>query len=84
MSNEKGSERVVLRLSDNVIARVVQILQEGLMTGTDITDHMRMIRLESDGSDNLQLTPEYVKQVQDGFDKINAEAEKLASMKVDG
>ena len=68
-----GEERVTMQLSDNVIARIVQILQEGLMSGTDITDHMRMIRVETDGDDKLQLTPEYIQQVNEGFDKINAE-----------
>lgn len=76
-------KKVSMRLSDNVIARIVQILQEGLMTGTDITDHMRMIRVECDG-EALQLTPEYLKQVEDGFQKINAEAQQLSAMKVDG
>lgn len=69
MSQEKDS----YQLSDNVIARVVQILQEGMMSGTDITDHMRMIRVEADGEGKLQLTDAYLQQVQTGFEKINAE-----------
>jgi hypothetical protein len=60
-------------LSDNVIARIVQILQEGLMTGTDITDHMRMIRVETDDEGKLQLSADYVKQVNEGYEKLNAE-----------
>jgi len=60
-------------LSDNVIARIVQILQEGLMTGTDITDHMRMIRVEADDEGKLQLSADYVKQVNEGYEKLNAE-----------
>lgn len=60
-------------LSDNVIARIVQILQEGLMSGTDITDHMRMIRVEPDDTGSLQLTQDYVKQVEEGYEKLNAE-----------
>lgn len=67
-----------LRLSDNVIARIVQILQEGLMSGTDITDHMRMIRMESTDGE-LQLTAEYLEQVRKGFEKINSQAQELAS-----
>ncbi len=76
MSQEKDS----YQLSDNVIARVVQILQEGMMSGTDITDHMRMIRVDVDGEGKLQLTDAYLQQVQAGFEKINAEmAERMNS-----
>ena len=70
MSHE---EKASFQLSDNVIARVVQILQEGMITGTDITDHMRMIRVETDNEGKLQLSPAYVKQIQEGFEKINVE-----------
>lgn len=70
MSHE---EKTSFQLSDNVIARVVQILQEGMITGTDITDHMRMIRVETDDEGKLQLSPAYVKQIQAGFEKINTE-----------
>ena len=49
------------KLSDNVLRRIVQLMQEGLLTGTDITDHMRMIRLEENDDDSSQLilTDEY-------------------------
>lgn len=67
-----------LKLSDNVIARIVQILQEGLMTGTDITDFMRMIEMENVNGE-LQLTPAYVEHVRKSFDKINSDAQELAS-----
>lgn len=67
-----------LKLSDNLLARIVQILQEGLITGTDITDHMRMIRVDVCEGE-LQLSKEYLEQVQRGFESINAEAKALAS-----
>jgi len=35
----------VLSLSDSVIAHVARLLQVSMLTGTDIVDHMRMIRL---------------------------------------
>ncbi len=49
------------RLSDNVLRRIVQVMQEGLLTGTDVTDHMRMIRLtpSEDDVDQLVLTEDY-------------------------
>jgi hypothetical protein len=49
------------RLSDNVLRRIVQVMQEGLLTGTDVTDHMRMIRLtpSDDDADQLVMTEDY-------------------------
>ena len=35
----------VLNLNDSVIAHVARLLQVSMLTGTDIVDHMRMIRL---------------------------------------
>tara|TARA_B100000131_G_C17912571_1_gene530961 strand:+ start:249 stop:470 length:222 start_codon:yes stop_codon:yes gene_type:complete len=35
----------VLQFDDSVVGHVAKILQMALITGTDIIDHMRMIRL---------------------------------------
>lgn len=53
--------RQIFRLDDSVIAQVVKLLQLGIITQTDISDHMRQIVLEpsADKSGNLVLTPEY-------------------------
>jgi hypothetical protein len=55
-------------LSDNVVARIVQILQEGLLMGIDVTDHFRMIELVADsdeetGKMKLELDPDYAKRI---------------------
>jgi hypothetical protein len=55
------------KLSDNVICHIVQLLQEALLTGTDVSDHFRMIRLadlhpDEDGSTlTLDLDADYSK-----------------------
>ncbi len=41
----------VLSLSDNVIAHIARLLQVSMLTGTDIVDHMRMIRLNENNAD---------------------------------
>jgi len=41
----------VLSLSDNVIAHIARLLQVSMLTGTDIVDHMRMIRLNVNNGD---------------------------------
>lgn len=54
-------------LSDSVIARIAQILQEGLLTGTDIVDHLRMLELQPDDVNPqlLVMTTEYAQRVKD-------------------
>ena len=53
------------KLNDNVLRRIVQIMQEGMLTGTDVADHMRMIRLtpSDEDSESLVLTEEYLETV---------------------
>lgn len=48
----------VLQLDDSVVGHVAKILQMALITGTDIIDHMRMIRLSSKDS-KLFLEEDY-------------------------
>ena len=49
------------KLADEVVARIAQILQEGMLMGTDVTDGFRMIRLEEDDTNPgaLVMTQEY-------------------------
>jgi hypothetical protein len=48
-----------MRLSDNSISQLVRILQLAMLTGTDITDNMRLMRFVVEEGE-LDLDPEYV------------------------
>ena len=63
------SDTKVLKLSDNVIAHVARLLQVSMLTGTDIVDHMRMIRLKEKESD-LSLDEEYSSVFDGTLDKM--------------
>ncbi|WP_438964608.1 hypothetical protein [Winogradskyella sp.] len=52
-------------LNDSTIAHVARLLQVAMLTGTDVIDHMRTIRLTSDESNSLVLEEEY-KSIFDG------------------
>lgn len=58
------------KLADSVLARIVQIIQEGMMVGIDVTDLMRQIELEVEldemglATGNLVQTPEYIALVE--------------------
>jgi uncharacterized protein YbjQ (UPF0145 family) len=66
-------------LSDHAIVRVVDLLQLALLTGTDIIDNLRTLRLTVDGSkltisdaDN-QAFNEAVQRLSDRADELAAE-----------
>jgi hypothetical protein len=70
--------RTVFKLDDSVIAQIVRILQIGILTGTDVSDHMRELILEpSAGGSSLVLTPEYVNKHQRDLDSMFSHLEKM-------
>lgn len=68
------------KLSDNVLARIVQIVQEGFLLGVDVVDLMRLIEVQvgPDGS-SLELTEAYVKQIAQQHQQLLEDAELLKS-----
>tara|TARA_B100000214_G_scaffold359731_1_gene321452 strand:+ start:1093 stop:1332 length:240 start_codon:yes stop_codon:yes gene_type:complete len=68
------------KLSDEVISNVARQLQIALLTGTDIVDNLRLIRVVSSDEDEatLVLSPEYrensEKSIQNMLDLAEAAA----------
>ena len=58
-----------LKLDDSVVGHIAKLLQVALITGTDIIDHMRMIRLTSEES-NLVLQKEYQEIFDSSLEKM--------------
>lgn len=67
-----------LVISDNVWRRVVQIVQEAMLTGVDCVDLLRQVRVQTNGS-ALELTSEYRKMVSEHHEKLVAEAAQRKS-----
>jgi hypothetical protein len=57
------------RLSDEVVAAIARSLQIALLTGTDIVDNLRAIRVEVEG-DQITLTDSYREAEQNNIDKM--------------
>jgi hypothetical protein len=75
---------VVYKLSDSVLMRIVQILQESILTGVDLVDLMRQMELTAssmteNGKEYLELTLEYVKLYESNLQKLLDVAENHAS-----
>ena len=62
-----------VKLNDSVIAHFVKLLQLGLLTGTDIVDHFRMVRLTLE-DDELFLNKEYEANQEDNINKMLKQA----------
>ncbi len=67
-----------MKLNDQVIAHIAKQLQLAILTGTDIVDNLRMIRLAVEDNE-LYLDPVYAKISEQNEKKMLEEAEKLAS-----
>ena len=57
------------RLSDNTIGQVARLLQIALLTGTDIVDNLRTLRLTSNG-ELLEPDEEYIKNFENNLNKM--------------
>ncbi len=64
-----------LQLDDSVVGHLAKILQVALITGTDIIDHMRMVRLSSKDS-KLFLEEEYQKTFDNSLDTMLKNAQE--------
>ena len=64
-----------LQLDDSVVGHLAKILQVALITGTDIIDHMRMVRL-SDRESTLFLEEEYQKTFDNSLDVMLKNAQE--------
>ena len=71
-------------LSDHSIVRVVDLLQLALLTGTDIIDNLRTLRLTVDGSrliigdEENQAFMDAVRRLQDRAEELTAEGMRNA------
>jgi len=67
-----------MKLNDEVIAHIAKQLQLAILTGTDIVDNLRMIRLTAENNE-LYLDAEYSEIAEENEKRMLQEAEKLAS-----
>jgi hypothetical protein len=66
-----------MRLSDNSIASIAKLIQMAILTGTDITDNLRLIRFTQSG-DFLEPDEEFVRGFEDGIKRMLETTNELA------
>jgi hypothetical protein len=70
------SDRKVFELSDELIGQLAKLLQLSILTGTNVVDHFRLLRLETEEG-RLTLTPEYKEYFENSLNSMLKEAEQL-------
>jgi|13_taG_2_1085334.scaffolds.fasta_scaffold67525_3 hypothetical protein len=65
----------VLQLDDSVVGHLAKLLQVALITGTDIIDHMRMVRLSAEDT-KLVLEEDYQKTFDSSLDVMLKNAQE--------
>ena len=72
---EKNTE---YRLSDDAISQIAKLLQVAILTGTDVVDNLRTVRLESTVKGNY-LTPtlKYTEQFDENLQRLLEDANEL-------
>ena len=65
-------------LSDQSIVRIVDLLQLALLTGTDIIDNLRTLRLTVDGA-KLIISESDNQDFQDAVQRLQNRAEEIAA-----
>jgi hypothetical protein len=65
-------------LSDQAIIRIVDLLQLALLTGTDIIDNLRTLRLTVDGN-KLTISETENEMFQAAIARLNERAEQIAA-----
>ncbi len=70
MSNTKNH-----KLSDDAIAHIAKLLQMAILTGTDIVDNLRILRLVSDDDGLLRVDPEHQENLTASINKMVEQAQ---------
>lgn len=76
MDNTAANNTVTL--SDHAIVRIFDLLQLALLTGTDIIDNLRTLRLTVDGS-KLTISDEDNRAFNEAIQRLQDRAEELAA-----
>ncbi len=58
------------RLSDETIGQIAKLLQVAIITGTDIVDNLRTIRLRVGDGEQLEPTPDYIENFERNLNRM--------------
>lgn len=77
MGESKSSD---MRFNDEVIGQIAKLVQLAILTGTDVVDNLRMMRVSFDGeTETLVLSDEYRKLAEEQVEKLMEEVAAFQS-----
>ena len=69
------------KLSDVAIAQIAQLVQLGILTGTDVTDHLRTLRLDVEEKTNaLVPSVSFAADFNENLKKLVKQAEETSTL----
>ena len=70
---------VVYTLSDRTIAQLLQLLQLGILTGTDVSDHFRTLRVVPGENGKLEPDPDFEQQFDENLARMREQAAEASA-----
>ena len=67
-----------LKLADESIGQIVQLLQMGILTGTDVSDQFRTLRLDVGDKGELVPSQEFSEMFDENLRRLEEQAEEEA------
>ena len=78
MSQDENTNATdVYTLSDKAISQIARLLQIAILTGTDVVDNLRTLKIVVSGT-TLEPDPEYMSAFEDNLTTMLVEAQRLA------
>jgi hypothetical protein len=68
-----------LRFNDEVIANIAKVLQIAIITGTDIVDNLRMIRLSEAQDGVLEVHENFQNNLDSNIEKLLSQVDEIRS-----
>ena len=67
------SNNTTYKFSDSTIAQIVQLIQLGILTGTDVSDQMRIMKVIVDQEDGtIKPDPAYLEMFQENLKRMQS------------
>ena len=74
-NKEKILENKSYKLADATIAQIVQLIQMGILTGTDISDQMRTLRVVISKDGQVEPDPDFLATFSENLENLEREAD---------
>jgi len=74
----QDENKIVYTLSDGSISQIAKLIQVAILTGTDIVDNLRTLRVISNGA-TLDPDPSYTESFENNLEALLEKAENLAA-----